>query len=101
MVPPLYALLDDHDDDGPAMSWRLMSRVLGYEAVVALYVLVVIAWVIWQTNSVTVIIGLVRSNDDGGSCGSFKWWIVTSTILGWLYTMVVFCVFGCSFVFSR
>jgi hypothetical protein len=101
IAPPLYAPLDDHDDGGPAVSWHLVSRLLCYDAGMTLYILVVIAWGIWQTTSVTAIIGLVGPNDDGGSCGSFKWWIVASTMLGWLYTMVVFCVFGCSFVCSR
>jgi hypothetical protein len=102
VASPSYGrMADDHDDDGPAMSWHRLSRVLCYDAGVALYILVVITWVIWQTIGITALIGLAGSEDEGGSCRYVKRWIVSSTMCGWIYMMVVFCAFGCSLICLR
>ena len=52
------------DYDGPSSSVQRMRQVLCYDPGTAMYFVVVVAWVIWQSFGVTVAISLAGSNND-------------------------------------
>lgn len=91
------------DDDGPANSFHRLSQVLCYDPGVALYFVVAVCWVVWQSIGVTVAISLAAAanNGDDNECENVKEWIFLSTVCGFLYMMVVVCAFGCSLLCLR
>lgn len=90
------------DEDGEVMTCHRLSTVMCYDGGVAVYILVVIVWIIWQTIGVSSLIALAAAGEeDGDACGQIKKWIVLSIMCGWAYMMVVFCAFGCSLICLR
>ena len=88
-------------DDGPANSFHRLSQVLCYDPGVALYFVVAVSWVVWQSVGVTVAISLSAAAGDDDQCDDIKVWVFLSTVCGFLYMMLVFCAFGCSMLCLR
>lgn len=99
-VASMIAHISESPDDGPSNSFHRLGHVLCYDPGAAVYFLIVVLWVIWQSVGVTVAISLV-DNDDGEECDKIRQWIVFSTMCGFLYMMLVFFAFGCSLLCLR
>jgi hypothetical protein len=99
-VASMIAGISESPDDGPSNSFHRLGHVLCYDPGAAIYFLIVVLWVIWQSVGVTVAISLVDI-DDGEECDNIRRWIVLSTMCGFLYMMLVFFAFGCSLLCLR
>ena len=100
-VASMIAGISESPDDGPSNSFHRLGHVLCYDPGAAIYFLVVVLWVIWQSVGVTVAISLASNDDDGDECTNVRQWIVYSTMCGFLYMMLVFFAFGCSLLCLR
>lgn len=99
-VASMIAGISESPDDGPSNSFHRLGHVLCYDPGAAVYFLIVVLWVIWQSVGVTVAISLVDKY-DGEECVNIQRWIVRSTMCGFLYMMLVFFAFGCSLLCLR
>ena len=100
-VASMIAGLSESPDDGPSNSCHRLGHVLCYDPGAAVYFLIVVLWVIWQSVGVTVAISLVDKYEDGDECENIQRWISWSTVCGFLYMMLVFFAFGCSLLCLR
>jgi hypothetical protein len=92
-------------------SWYRLKQVLCYDGWVAVYIVLAVAWVIWQSVGVAAFLaagggggdagGDAAAAGDGGACGDLKKWIGWSIALGFLYMCLVFVSFGCSLICLR
>ena len=83
-----------------AGSLKRMGHVMCHDVGVAIYILAAAFWCFWQLFGVA---SLAKANDQenkDGSCNAGEW-IITSLVCGFLYTVLVFCAFGCSFFCLR
>jgi hypothetical protein len=99
-VASMIAGISESPDDGPSNSFHRLGHVLCYDPGAAVYFLIVVLWVIWQSVGVTVAISLVDNNNND-ECSNIRRWIVLSTMCGFLYMMLVFFAFGCSLLCLR
>jgi len=79
-------------------TWARMIQVIGYDIGVALYIVVFLAWLVWQSIGVSRILGgdFDGYDGNGGACGRVHSWATNSLVLGWMYMMVVCASFCCS-----
>ena len=88
-------------NDGSANSWSRMCHIISYDAGVALYLIVFIVWVCWQSSGVSKVITGAIADGGGDGCGQIQKWMVNSVILGWIYMMLVCTSFCCSLICLR
>eukprot|EP00522_Entomoneis_paludosa_P011521 CAMPEP_0172455388 /NCGR_PEP_ID=MMETSP1065-20121228/12043_1 /TAXON_ID=265537 /ORGANISM="Amphiprora paludosa, Strain CCMP125" /LENGTH=282 /DNA_ID=CAMNT_0013207849 /DNA_START=29 /DNA_END=877 /DNA_ORIENTATION=+ len=91
------AYYGDVYEEGEANSVQRLKQLFCYDAVMAVYILAAIFWCVWQ--SVGISQALV--SDDGQAsdlCDSVENWSSLSIMCGFLYAMLVFVAFCCSFM---
>ena len=99
-VASLVAGLPD-EFDRPNTLQRI-GKVLCYDPGTALYLFVAIVWVVWQSVGVALAVQLATNNDAYVTqCDTIKYWVVLSTIGGFIYIMLVLFAFGCSLLCLR
>jgi hypothetical protein len=76
-----------------------LSRVLCYDAGVAIYILAALAWVAWQTLGMAMIFRV--GGDFSNDVCHVKRRIFLSLTCSWLYAMLVSVTFASSFLFLR
>jgi hypothetical protein len=99
----------DHDDFGHATSLQRFQRVLCYDIVVAIYIVISVVWIIGQSVGIsTFIVNASNTNDDGdnyvnndASCENLSLWVILSLVTGYLYLSMVCIAFACSFFCMR
>jgi hypothetical protein len=99
----------DHDDLGHATSLQRFQRVLCYDIVVAIYIVISVVWIIGQSVGIsTFIVNASNTNDDGdnyvnndASCENLSLWVILSLVTGYLYLSMVCIAFACSFFCLR
>ena len=91
--------LNDEGGASVAGSMKRMGHVMCHDVGVAIYMLVFAFWCVWQMFGVASL-AKVKDEENDGSCDAGAW-IITSLVCGFLYTGLVFCAFGCSFICLR
>jgi hypothetical protein len=97
----------DTTDDGRAgksNSIQRLKQVLCYDVGVALYILVIIFWFVWQSYGISQVLFAPRNDDYDNSaeiCDSVGTWVILSIMCGFLYIMLVCVAFACSFLCLR
>jgi hypothetical protein len=94
---------NDDDDDGPSGSFQRLGQVMCYDTVVALYLLVAILWILWQSMGSMLAVSFAGKNSvgDNHQCDQVQRFVVYSLICGYVYLMVVTTSFGCSIICLR
>ena len=77
-------------DDTPSSSWGRIKHVLCFDKGVALYIVVAVVWIVWQT------MGLSRYFALNGACGAIGGRMMTALFCGWFYMSMVGIAFLCS-----
>jgi len=85
------------DNATAASSFRRLKQVLCYDPGFALYILVFVFWMFWQTAGLKEALSF-QDNDD---CGQLGRWVVYSIMCGFLYMMMVCAAFACSLLCLR
>ncbi|KAL7569670.1 hypothetical protein ACA910_008324 [Epithemia clementina (nom. ined.)] len=93
------AFLGNVRENGSAYSWQRLKQVLCYDMVVAIYIVGAIFWLIWQSMGVQQ--ALNSGGENGELCESIHRWISLSIMCGFIYSMLVFIAFSCSFLCIR
>jgi hypothetical protein len=89
-------------NEGRANSVPRLVQVLCYDAGVAIYIVIFVAWTIWIAIGSSHIFGNVGVDEwSGPACGNAGKWVRNSVILGWIYMWLVFCSFCCSLICVR
>ena len=81
-----------------ASSMRRLKHVMCYDAGVAIYILVFVFWMFWQTAGLK---SAMSMNEEDESCDQVGQWVVWSMICGFLYMMMVCVAFACSLLCLR
>lgn len=92
------------DDDGEANSFQRLGKVMCYDAGVAIYILVAVGWLVWQSVGFMEVVSSGGNNGNDGENGidcPLVEWITMSLACGMIYCMVVCVVFSCSFLCMR
>jgi hypothetical protein len=84
------------DGEGEANSVKRLTHVLCYDKIVAVYIVVAISWLVWQSVGISHV--LFRQLEG---CDEVERWILISVVLGFLYMMLVCFAFGCSLLCLR
>lgn len=99
------AAFDTTDDGraGKSNSIQRLKQVLCYDVGVALYILVVIFWFVWQSYGISQVLFAPRNDYENESeiCDSIGTWVILSIMCGFLYIMLVCVAFACSFLCLR
>jgi hypothetical protein len=99
------AAFDTTDDGraGKSNSIQRLKQVLCYDIGVALYILVVIFWFVWQSYGISQVLFAPRNeySNDSEICESVGTWVILSIMCGFLYIMLVCVAFACSFLCLR
>ena len=84
---------------GQANSFQRLKQVFCYDMGVAIYILVIIFWFIWQSVGISAVL-FANSNDDSDNyvCENIEKRTILSILCGFLYIMLVFVTFACSFI---
>mmetsp|Transcript_8127 Transcript_8127/g.18853 ORF Transcript_8127/g.18853 Transcript_8127/m.18853 type:complete len:255 (+) Transcript_8127:54-818(+) len=90
-----HHMVTNTSNSTPSSSWGRLRHVLCFDKGVALYILVAIVWMVWQTMGLSRYIGL-----DGG-CDDIRGRILSSVLCGWLYVSLVGIAFLCSLCCMR
>lgn len=77
-------------------SLHRLGQVMCYDVGVAAYIIVFLAWVVWQSMGIGAVIG-----GEMGDCEDVQKWATNSLILGWVYMMIVASAFCCSMLCLR
>jgi hypothetical protein len=83
--------------DGAPNSYQRLSQVLCYDMGVALYIVIVVVWIFWQSGGVLKLFGGIGDEN----CNRVENWMMFSVTLGFLWMTVVCCAFGCSLLCLR
>lgn len=90
------------DDTAPHSSWGRIKNVLCYDKGVALYIVVGVCWIVWQTVGVNkhfALAGGGGGGENGEDCGTANQQFTTSLFCGWLFMglggMGFFCSMCC------
>jgi hypothetical protein len=83
-------------EEGDQMTWSRIKQVLCYDKMVAVYIVISIVWVIWQTMGVSTYF-----KHDGEDCGDVASRMLTSLFCGWFYMSLVGVAFLCSMCCMR
>jgi hypothetical protein len=79
-----------NDDFSPSNSWGRIHHIMCYDKGVALYIIVVIAWIFYLT------VGIAKFLTQEGGCGEVSNRMLVSVFSGWIYMSIVGCAFLCS-----
>jgi hypothetical protein len=89
-------------NEGRANSYPRVVQVLCYDAIVAIYIVIFVAWMIWIGIGSSHIFGNIGIDEWGGvACGNAGKWVRNSVILGWIYMWLVCASFCCSLICVR
>ena len=83
------------DDAAPGNTWGRISHVMCYDKGVALYIIIAIGWMIYQT------VGVAKLLTISGDCGTLGSRMMVSLCCGWFYTCLVGFAFLCSMCCMR
>jgi hypothetical protein len=102
---PVTTAFDTIDDGraGKSNSIQRLKQVLCYDVGVALYILVVIFWFVWQSYGISQVLFAPRNDNENYAeiCESVGTWVILSIMCGFLYIMLVCVAFACSFLCLR
>lgn len=82
---------------GEAGSFQRLKQVFCYDIGVAVYILAVIFWFVWQSVGISQVL-FGNENDDNYLCENIEKRTILSILCGFLYIMLVFVTFACSFL---
>lgn len=94
------ATTEDSPEGGHPNTMKRMSKVLCYDAGVAIYILFALGWLLWQTIGVSK--AFVDNDEEGeqGVCDTQQW-IFLSLTCAVMYASLVCVVFACSLLCLR
>jgi hypothetical protein len=95
------ASFDTYRVNGGPNSFHRLGRVLCYDAGVAVYIIIVIIWMFWQSTGVLKLFGSVGGDNGNENCYQTENWQMYSITLGFLWMMLVCCAFSCSLLCLR
>lgn len=85
------------DLDGSPNSFLRLGHVLCFDYGVAVYIVVAIFWMIWQSVGFSrLVFGGAHGANESADCQQVNQWAVHSIILGFCYMMMVCVAFACS-----
>ena len=82
--------------EGEANSWQRLKQVLCYDTGVALYIVATLLWLVWQSVGISQVL-FGKEDSDDYRCENIEKRTVLSILCGFLYIMLVFVTFACSF----
>lgn len=85
-------------ENGEAKSWQRLSQVLCYDAGVAVYIVIAVMWIVWQSMGFSQ---ALFGEDPIEACAKIGSWQLYEIVLGFIYMMLVGCAFACSFICLR
>ena len=83
--------------DGEANSFQRLKQVFCYDIGVAVYILAVVFWFIWQSIGISQVL-FGNEKGDNYLCENIEKRTILSILCGFLYIMLVFVTFACSLV---
>lgn len=83
--------------EGQANSFQRLKQVFCYDIGVALYIVAVVFWFIWQSIGISQVI-FSNENEDNYLCENIEKRTILSILCGFLYIMLVFVTFACSLI---
>ena len=86
---------------GGANTVPRLIQVLCYDVLVAIYILIFLGWMVWQTLGLSHAMGDGSGDNCGNHSDLIHKWIVNSIILGFIYMMMLCCSFCCSLLCLR
>lgn len=86
------------EGEGEANSWQRLKQVFCYDIGVAVYMVAILFWLTWQSVGISQVLFRNDDNEDNYLCESMEKRTVLSILCGFLYIMLVFVTFACSFV---
>lgn len=90
----VYTKMYESEDD--SMSWSRIKHVLCYDKWVAVYIVVAVIWVLWQTVGVSTYF-----QHDSDACGGVGGRMISSLFCGWFYMFLVGFAFLCGMCCMR
>jgi len=91
----------DRSSGGAASSWNRTWRIMCYDVGVAIYIVVFLAWVCYQSVGLSRVVGGGYDGGGGNGCDNVGRWMTNSLILGWVFMMLVCTSFCCSLICLR
>ena len=86
----------DGGHEGRAGSVQRMSHVLCYDPGVAIYILIALGWLLWQTIGMSHVFANMDNDEAEADQCNTQMWTMVSITMGVLYAMLVCCTFACS-----
>ena len=83
--------------EGEANSFQRLKQVFCYDVGVAMYILAVVFWFVWQSVGISQVL-FGADNADNYLCENIEKRTILSILCGFLYIMLVFVTFACSLV---
>jgi hypothetical protein len=90
-----YRNMSPDDDAAPGNTWGRIKHVMCYDKGVALYIIIAIAWIFYQT------VGVTKYVTQSGDCGDIGTRMLGSVFCGWFYMSLVGFAFFCSMCCMR
>lgn len=85
------------EGEGEANSVQRLKQVFCYDMGVALYILAIIFWFIWQSVGISQVL-FGKESSDNYICENSEKRTILSILCGFLYIMLVCVTFACSFI---
>lgn len=85
---------------GQANSVQRLKQVFCYDIGVALYIIAMVFWLIWQSVGISQVL-FGNEDNDSYVCENIEKRTILSILCGFLYIMLVFVTFACSFCCLR
>ena len=86
--------------EGEANSVQRLKQVFCYDIGVAVYIIAMLFWLIWQSVGISQVL-FGKDNTDSYVCETIEKRTILSILCGFLYIMLVFVTFSCSFCCLR
>mmetsp|Transcript_14923 Transcript_14923/g.28500 ORF Transcript_14923/g.28500 Transcript_14923/m.28500 type:complete len:257 (+) Transcript_14923:190-960(+) len=85
---------------GEANSVQRLKQVFCYDVGVAVYIIIMLFWLIWQSVGISQVL-FGKENDDSYVCENIERRTILSILCGFLYIMLVFVSLACGFCCLR
>lgn len=86
------------DREGGANSFQRIKHVLCYDKGMAVYILVIIVWLVWMSMGIG---RRVLADGDNAECEDLVMYMNITILCGYIWMMVVACAFCCSILCVR